>query len=623
MESGIVSNAAASERGRNERASWIDIGLLLLVAVFAMWGIGSYGLYEPHEAQYGGGASEMVQRGDWVTPYLNGERELNKPPLFYWLIATSFLLFSKLGLRPEFIARLPAALVALGGVVLAWQWARELWGLRAGRFAALMLAVSTGWYIFAHQLLIDETLSVLILASVYCLWKAICLPAARWPLMAFYACTGLAVLAKGLPGLFFPLAIAGLFVLMRRDWKRLREAKPLMGMLIIACVVGPWAWLYEAHNPGALRYIVVNEHLKRIFDRREPHDYGGVQVSAAVFLMYTIIWCTPWSFVLPQMASFSIESATRKETGGTPAQMSDAVLLLSLAAILPTVFFLPIPSRLIYYAMPTVPPVVILCAGFWSSPSTWGGWKRTLAWSVIGFVGVACVGSAYFLPGILESVPDLEVAPDVSTAIPFEALVAGFVLIGGAVLIKLRKERVALLSLALLMAALEIFNVSEFSSFDVITSSKKMVETLAPKVGDDCIWISENSDEVGSSAGTAFYLRQNTSHKTANILIMGDDPRRPVPIYPGPPLNFFIDQKQLDEIWTSGKPALFITDFKRTDWDADTPHLPSKDCRLVPLPVAGHRHVYANSLAWERLVKAGFVADEKNTKDVPANPTVK
>ena len=97
----------------------MDLALFLLIAIFTMWGIGSYGLYEPHEAQYGGGATEMVQRGDWVTPYINGDREVNKPPLFYWLIAVSYTLFSKVGLTPEFVLRLPLAMICLSGSILA------------------------------------------------------------------------------------------------------------------------------------------------------------------------------------------------------------------------------------------------------------------------------------------------------------------------------------------------------------------------------------------------------------------------------------------------------------------------------------------------------------------------
>jgi hypothetical protein len=59
---------------------------------------------------------------------------------------------------------------------------------------------------------------------------------------------------------------------------------------------------------------------------------------------------------------------------------------------------------------------------------------------------------------------------------------------------------------------------------------------------------------------------------------------------------------------------LFVTDFQRTDPVADKPMLPETDCALVPIPMAvtGHRQVYANSSAWNRLAAAGIVAKPAN-----------
>src|SRR4051812_47718142 len=58
-----------------------------------LYGIGDYGLYEPHEGHFAGVAREMVLTGDWVTPRLDGAPYLNKPPLFYWLILLSYAAF--------------------------------------------------------------------------------------------------------------------------------------------------------------------------------------------------------------------------------------------------------------------------------------------------------------------------------------------------------------------------------------------------------------------------------------------------------------------------------------------------------------------------------------------------
>ncbi|MEI6236508.1 MAG: glycosyltransferase family 39 protein [Planctomycetota bacterium] len=592
-----------SELPKNATASWLDLGLFLLIALFTMWGIGSYGLYEPHEAQYGGGATEMVQRGDWVTSYINGDREVNKPPLFYWLIATSYSILGRSGLPAEFVLRLPLALICLSGTILAWQWARELWGARAGRYAAMMLAAMSGWYVFAHQLMIDELLSVLVLLSLYFLWKALDKPECikRWS--CFYATIGVAVLAKGLLGIILPVLVLGGYIFIRREWSLIWRGRPIFGILLILAVVFPWGYLFESHNPGALNYIVINEHFKRLVDRREPHDYGDVQVSSALFVLFALTWGTPWSFFLPQIGSFTARNAFKKPEADRPTSAQNAVLLLGLGATLPVLFFVPISSRLIYYSLPAIPSLAILSAGFWNQSDTWCTWHRRLAAGVIALVGLVAFGAIYFLPPMLASIPDLAIMPVLLAAIKIEAALIGVVLLAAGYLIFSHRERIAMGLLVAMMVSLAIFNVREFANFDAITSSKKMVEKLAPLVGDDCVWISEGSDEVGAAAGTAFYIRQNTSNKNAFVWIMNVNPKRPEPKYPGPALKCFINQKQLDEKWDADVPTVYVTDFKRSDWQADKPVLPSNNLHdlMLPAEISGHRKVFANPAALNRL----------------------
>ena len=62
------------------------------------------------EGYYAQAAKNMAVHGDWVTPYADGVRFLEKPPLLYWVTAVSFKLF---GIN-EFALRLnPMAIAAL------------------------------------------------------------------------------------------------------------------------------------------------------------------------------------------------------------------------------------------------------------------------------------------------------------------------------------------------------------------------------------------------------------------------------------------------------------------------------------------------------------------------------
>jgi 4-amino-4-deoxy-L-arabinose transferase-like glycosyltransferase len=66
---------------------WLVLLLVVLGLPVTLLGLGSPALYDPHESLYAEVAREMVVHGDWLTPHLNGTRYLDKPPLFYWLIA--------------------------------------------------------------------------------------------------------------------------------------------------------------------------------------------------------------------------------------------------------------------------------------------------------------------------------------------------------------------------------------------------------------------------------------------------------------------------------------------------------------------------------------------------------
>src|SRR5580700_7086351 len=81
-------------------------------------------------------ARNMLDSGDWVTARLDGVAYLEKSPLKYWLIATSYKIF---GVH-DWVARLP---VSLSAVILCWlafrmgAWA---FSARAGMYAGLSLA---------------------------------------------------------------------------------------------------------------------------------------------------------------------------------------------------------------------------------------------------------------------------------------------------------------------------------------------------------------------------------------------------------------------------------------------------------------------------------------------------
>src|SRR3954470_15347457 len=81
-------------------------------------------------------ARNMLRSGDWVTARLDGIAYLEKSPLKYWMMATSFAVF---GIK-DWAARLPLALSAIALCWLTTRFGAWAFGRPAGFYAGLTLA---------------------------------------------------------------------------------------------------------------------------------------------------------------------------------------------------------------------------------------------------------------------------------------------------------------------------------------------------------------------------------------------------------------------------------------------------------------------------------------------------
>src|SRR6516164_2329627 len=100
--------------------------LLALAAGLSFPNLGGPSLWDMDEGVNAEAAREMLESGNWITPYFNYELRTAKPALLYWLQATSYQLF---GVN-EFAARLPAVLCGLGSVLFTYELARRMFAPR-------------------------------------------------------------------------------------------------------------------------------------------------------------------------------------------------------------------------------------------------------------------------------------------------------------------------------------------------------------------------------------------------------------------------------------------------------------------------------------------------------------
>ena len=307
-------------------------------------------------------AREMVLRHDWVTLYANGIRYLEKAPLMYWGVASSFRLFGV----AEWSARLPLVIGLLALLVATYFLGKRIYGERAGFYAALALGTAIGPYIYTRFLIPDILVGLcLTLSFAFFLRTLEEGPPSR------LACWGLAVtiavnvLTKGLIGLVFPIGTIVLFLLLTGNLRHLLRLRLLSSFLVFLAVAAPWHVLAALRNPdrgpvrGFLWFYFVNEHFLRYLNKRMPRDYDTVPLL--LFWVLTAIWLIPWTSFLPQ-ALTQIPHRWR-ELRSSMDQQRRANLLFAIWGLLIVLFF-SFSTRQEYYTIPALPAFALLI-GAW------------------------------------------------------------------------------------------------------------------------------------------------------------------------------------------------------------------------------------------------------------------
>ncbi len=319
---------------------------LVLTAILYLSTAGNRAVIDYDEGHHAQAALHMVRSGDWVTPYVNGVRFLEKPPLMYWLTAASLRAFG----ISEFALRMPTA---LGVAALAWLitlMALRVSGERAAIIAGLCTACSVGTYLFTRETLHDIWLVLFITLAMYAFlqWYLDPRRSLRHALL-FYAALAGAVMSKSLVGVAFPVGIVAVFFLLAREWPRWRTLHIVPGSLLFLALAVPWHWMAALRNQGFLYSFFVNEQFLRFLGKHDPPVLWSLPLST--FWLLILVWFFPWTVFLP--AAFA---ASRKSADG--AERALVKLVLAWAGVV--LGFFSVMGRLEHYSFPALPALSLL-----------------------------------------------------------------------------------------------------------------------------------------------------------------------------------------------------------------------------------------------------------------------
>jgi len=278
--------------------------------VLLFFRLGDRDLSSSHEARAGQDAQTMLHSGHWDLPRLfDGRVEMQKPPLYYWLVAVLGALNG--GEVDALCVRLPAALSALGCVLLLLMW-----GIRRGRpfagcLAAIMLATSLHFTALARIGRIDMPLALTVSLTLvgFCEgnrqrqrdggrsgWP--------WFLLAYVAIAA-GIMLKGPIAVALPLAVGAAWWTLNRftdSAHRTSHIALLWGLPFVLVLTVPWyLWANYQTDGEFFRVFFWHHNIDRGFGtddtlRAYPWWYYGPQM---------LVDLLPWSLVLP-LAAWSV-----------------------------------------------------------------------------------------------------------------------------------------------------------------------------------------------------------------------------------------------------------------------------------------------------------------------------
>ncbi len=280
------------------RLALAALAVFLLTSVLVL---GIRPLIAHDEARYAAIPAEMIASGDWTQLRLSGFRYYEKPPLGYWLTATSMSL-----LGPNaFAIRLPSAIAGGIAALAAWWVAVRITGRRNdGPLAFLVQATTIGPAVLATLALLDPPFAACIAVTLAAFWSA-CTGKGRacagWLLLAG-AASGAGFLIKGLLALAIPGAAAAGFLMWERRWRDLL-LMPWIPLCSAVAMVAPVAWLMHQSEPDFWRYFIEVEHIRRFTNPDANQHPQPWWLYLSIFPVGAFMWTLMWPRAVPGLAA--------------------------------------------------------------------------------------------------------------------------------------------------------------------------------------------------------------------------------------------------------------------------------------------------------------------------------
>lgn len=321
-------------------------GYLFAILPLVTWW--ASGLFDLDEGFYGAVTAEMLQRGDFITPYYNGQPWFEKPILLYWLAAPFMKVFG-IWIGP----RIPAVLCTIALYVLCSKFAKRHLGEWQARHVVYCLGTSLLVLALGRLMMTDALLNLFLTGAFLSFWDHLNPSETsnlkpQTSILKVGLFLGLGVLAKGPVALLLFAPIATLTYYQNPELRPGFKRGLLPAIAVLIATVSTWyVPCYFANRDAFVQKFLIEQNLNRFTGGDAAHSLGlkGLPFYIPILLIAVI----PWGFT-------EAAKIWRTKTA-TPLNR----YLFTWATTI-FIFFTISSAKLPHYVLPVIAPLALLTA---------------------------------------------------------------------------------------------------------------------------------------------------------------------------------------------------------------------------------------------------------------------
>ena len=335
--------------------------LIVVVPLFSL-GLSNHGLWSADEPRVAEIGREMALTSNWAVPTLNQKPFLEEPPLYYGSLALAFKIF---GGASDKVARIPSALFALAGVIVAFFIANFLFGPRVALLSGIILATTEEYFRVAHWVMVDNTLTFFVICAMGLFIAGYLSESNRKKLLCYillYISCSLAFFTKGFIGIVIPGLSILVFLIAEKNLKEILKMRLWLGILIFVIMVLPWfIALWHQGGTDYLNVFLLHNHLQRFLPasmaRSISESVSGHHHPFYYYIIAFPVGFLPWSILLIPVFYHAFSKAGKSH--GPPEKGR----LFAKCWFFAGIIFLSVAStKRALYLMPIFAPIAMLTA---------------------------------------------------------------------------------------------------------------------------------------------------------------------------------------------------------------------------------------------------------------------